>query len=60
MPPVFKVEIIWDPPKGEFTKYTLYIEKLDPSDRHHGGTTGSLSRDPSFLRLTSILSTQVT
>ena len=24
-----KVEIFWDPPKGEFTKYTLEIDKLN-------------------------------
>ena len=23
-----QVEIFWDPPKGEFTKYTLLIEKI--------------------------------
>jgi hypothetical protein len=28
----FKVEIFWDPPKGEFTKYNLLIDHLDGSD----------------------------
>ncbi len=66
-----QVELIWDPPKGDFTKYTLLIERMDPAaaagagagaDRRHPhgyhGTQSNLSRDPSFLRLTSVLSSQ--
>jgi hypothetical protein len=28
---VWQVEIFWDPPKGEFTKYNLWIDRLDGS-----------------------------
>ena len=28
-----KVEIFWDPPKGEFTKYTLEIDRLNVKQR---------------------------
>ena len=34
-----KVEIFWDPPKGEFTKYTLEIDKLEV--RRRGTLYGS-------------------
>ena len=36
-----KVEIFWDPPKGEFTKYTLEIDRLNIKQRM--GTHGMLT-----------------
>ena len=29
---ISKVEIFWDPPKGDFTKYYLYIDRLSDKD----------------------------
>ncbi len=54
-----QVEIFWDPPKGDFTKYTLYIDKLRPSIKHMTSTEGTLSAGPSFLRLLSNTSSNV-
>lgn len=41
-----QIEIFWDPPKGEFTKYNLWIERMQsPID----------GEDPSFTRLPSTI-----
>mgnify|MGYP002042016990 FL=1 len=40
------VEIFWDPPKGDFTKYVLIVDKLSESVTIKAGT-GSLLRLPS-------------
>ena len=59
-----QVEIFWDAPKGEFTKYILYIDKLDPlaerqmSSGGGGGGGGGMSRNPTFLRMPSLISSQ--
>ena len=57
-----QVEIFWDAPKGEFTKYTLYIDKLDPLAERQissgGGGGGGMSRNPTFLRMPSLISSQ--
>ena len=40
------VEIFWDPPKGDFTKYVLIVDKLSETVTIKAGT-GSLLRLPS-------------
>ena len=44
-----QVEIFWDPPKGDFTKYYLYIDRLSDKDA---------PRPESILRLNSARSTR--
>ena len=44
-----KAEIFWDPPKGEFTKYILDIEKIN--NGKHGEAFGTQS--PSLLSKTN-------
>ncbi|CAB4068022.1 unnamed protein product [Lepeophtheirus salmonis] len=36
-----QAEIFWDPPKGEFTKYTLALERID-KEKHEDVDTGAI------------------
>ncbi len=54
-----QVQIFWDPPKGDFTKYTLYIDKAMPLIKQLPSTEETLTRGPSFLRLLSNTSPDV-
>jgi hypothetical protein len=44
---LIKVEIFWDPPKGDFTKYYLYIDHLSEKEA---------PRPEQYLRLSSAIS----
>lgn len=44
-----QVEIFWDPPKGEFTKYYLKIDQMTPKE---------IPKQESILRLNSIYSSR--
>ena len=45
-----QVEIFWDPPKGEFTKYTLFIEKIGTQAKQKPAEM------PNILRMNSMIS----
>ena len=44
-----QVEIRWDPPKGDFGKYTLVVEEIIPNNEEVG--LGMTSKQPSFIHL---------
>lgn len=57
-----QVELFWDPPKGDFTRYTLRIDRLERLVAQQGSVTeagGGVAKGQSLLRLTSLASSQV-
>ena len=49
-----RIEIFWDPPKGEFTKYTLEIDKLKLLKASDKTASSAAVKNASILRLVSV------